>query len=474
MENIALYKMQKISYRLKDVQLAIDEAFRLMGYDAEHMNDDDWNPLGDIIHPGDNVLLKPNMVMHKNYNPNGGLECLFTQKSVVEAVLKYVVRALKNDKNGKITIADAPMQACDFEQLIEKSGYREMVERYQQQYPKIKFEIKDLRGVKSFKRNGVCYYTEKQNAEQVVVRLNGESEFAKLPQERIASMRITDYDPDIMRKHHNGKCHEYAIAKDILEADVIINMPKPKTHRKAGITCSLKNIVGICTRKEYLPHHTIGEYTEETSAKGGDEYKTRTVFRRIEDNLLDWKNRFAQTYNRPMLALVLHQFVRINHLLSRCLCNEKIYEGNWYGNRTISKTITDLNKILFYASRNGDMLQGRRCRKYLIVADMIILGDGEGPLAPSSYPLGVVGVGENPVAFDEIVATLFGAKMEYMNTIKQARLTSKGKYPLIDESVKGCIKSNCHFWDGKFWDQIDKDDKLDINPTSGWREAFYR
>ena len=264
-------------------------------------------------------------------------------------------------------------------------------------------------------------------------------------------MRITDYDPDILRRHHNTERHEYAVAQDVLDADVIINMPKPKTHAKAGITCALKNLVGMSVRKEYLPHHTNGEYTEESSTQGGDAYKNRTVFRRVEDFLLDWKNRCAQTYHLPKIAWLLQQFIRVDHLLARYFCQEQFSEGSWYGNHTISKTITDLNKIAFYADKEGKMPTAghKKARRYLIVADMVIAGDGQGPLSPSPNPVGLIGVGENPVAFDEVIATLYGAKMEYMHTINQARSTSNGKYPLISTGEQGQILSNYCAWNGK-------------------------
>lgn len=474
MEKVALAKMTKASYEYSQVEIAVCEAFRLMGYDAENYGKSDWNPLGHIIKPGDRVLVKPNMVMHQNGNPQGGTECLYTQPSVVQAVLKYVVRALGTTVSGQVTIGDAPMQACDFERLVKESGYQTMIDGFQQRYPNISFFLKDFRGVKSIRKNGVYRYHENPEIKQTVVHLDGDSEFAGLPSERIAALRITDYDPDIMRQHHNDNCHEYAVAQDVLDADVIINMPKPKTHRKAGITCALKNMVGMCVRKEYLPHHTNGEYTEESSAVGGDAYKERTVFRRIEDFLLDWKNRCAQTHHLPLMAWGIQQCIRVERLLAKCFCQEKFSEGSWYGNHTISKTITDLNKILFYASKDGVMMTDRKmARRYLIVADIVVAGEGEGPLAPSPNPVGVIGVGENPVVFDEVVATLYGAKMEYMHTINQAHSTVAGKYPLIFENMIGQIQSNSILWHGKTWKDIKQAEKLHIKPTEGWNLGFY-
>jgi len=41
-----------------------------------------------------------------------------------------------------------------------------------------------------------------------------------------------------------GTFHELEIARDILEADVVINLPKLKTHQMMGLTCGVKNLFG--------------------------------------------------------------------------------------------------------------------------------------------------------------------------------------------------------------------------------------
>jgi uncharacterized protein (DUF362 family) len=60
-----------------------------------------------------------------------------------------------------------------------------------------------------------------------------------------------------MAKTHHPGVHQYLVAKEVIEADIIINLPKLKTHRKAGVTCALKNLIGINGNKEYLPHHRV-------------------------------------------------------------------------------------------------------------------------------------------------------------------------------------------------------------------------
>ena len=54
--------------------------------------------------------------------------------------------------------------------------------------------------------------------------------------------RVTSYNPNLMKEHHNPEKNEYLIPNTILEVDVIINLPKPKTHKKAGITGAIMHI----------------------------------------------------------------------------------------------------------------------------------------------------------------------------------------------------------------------------------------
>ncbi|MCK4690778.1 MAG: DUF362 domain-containing protein, partial [Desulfuromonadales bacterium] len=43
---------------------------------------------------------------------------------------------------------------------------------------------------------------------------------------------------------HGGTFHELEVARDILDTDVIINLPKLKTHQMMGLTCAVKNMFG--------------------------------------------------------------------------------------------------------------------------------------------------------------------------------------------------------------------------------------
>lgn len=75
------------------------------------------------------------------------------------------------------------------------------------------------------------------------------------------------YGADYNRKetiaaHSNGH-HKYFISNTILNADVVISVPKLKVHRKVGVTLNIKNMVGINGNKNYLVHYQVG-----TQSKG--------------------------------------------------------------------------------------------------------------------------------------------------------------------------------------------------------------
>src|SRR5207248_1668182 len=86
-----------------------------------------------------------------------------------------------------------------------------------------------------------------------------------------------DYDAGVVNAHHSAGRHAYLIAASVVACDVIVSLPKLKTHKKAGITVSLKNLVGVNGDKNWLPHHTEG-----CPADGGDEHPRPGARHRVE------------------------------------------------------------------------------------------------------------------------------------------------------------------------------------------------
>jgi len=56
--------------------------------------------------------------------------------------------------------------------------------------------------------------------------------------------RFAPFSESVKIRPRGGTFHELEVAQDILTADVIINLPKLKTHQMMGLTCAVKNMFG--------------------------------------------------------------------------------------------------------------------------------------------------------------------------------------------------------------------------------------
>lgn len=455
------YPFEELAGQYNPVYEAVRNALYLMGYDKENYGETGWNPLRTLIKPGDFVLIKPNWVLEKNHNIGGGTQCLYTQPDVVAAVIDYVVIAL--DGSGKIVVGDAPMQSCDFNRLIEESGYKILLDYYRKKG--INIELVDFRGLSSVDSHGVRIEKIDNSAEGVVVDLGKASEFYGLERQDTERLRVTCYDPRVLPTHHNGEVQEYFISKYVLGADVVINMPKPKTHRKAGVTIALKNLVGINVRKEYLPHHTKGSVRQ-----GGDEYEKTCWLKSVQSKIYDKKNIYEseRKYFRAKIMWmgigITARFLRFEH--------NKTSEGSWYGNRTISRTITDLNKILYYTDKQGK-LEDTVQRRVLIIADMVIAGEGDGPIAPVPKEVGIIAIGENPLAFDKAVCTLMGMDINRIPTFGCVTEV-KEEYPALVCDGSVYLKSNVEGYNNKNIVEIEKGLLYTFEAAPGWKSHIER
>ena len=109
------YGFTELSDEANDIYEMIRESFHKMAMDDSNYGTSEWNPFGEIIEPGNTVLIKPNLVSHKN--ETGGIDCLTTHPSIIRVVMDYVLIALHG--SGRIILGDAPVQTCDFEQLMK-------------------------------------------------------------------------------------------------------------------------------------------------------------------------------------------------------------------------------------------------------------------------------------------------------------------------------------------------------------------
>lgn len=57
-------------------------------------------------------------------------------------------------------------------------------------------------------------------------------------------VRFCPFEESVKVHPRGGTFHELEVAQEILQADVIINLPKLKTHQMMGLTCAVKNMFG--------------------------------------------------------------------------------------------------------------------------------------------------------------------------------------------------------------------------------------
>ena len=397
-----MFGREAISNLSNCVYDGIRDAFVKLKMDQDNISKTNWNPLKDLVNPGDYVVLKPNFVIDR-HEKEGELFSIITHPSVIRAVCDYVIIALQG--KGEILIADAPNANADFHNLVEQTNLKEIVDFYSNK-TSVHVSFVDLRQlvVRDYTDSSTRDIKDRDPRGYSIIDMTDYSELRGL--KNIEKIYGADYDRNEIRKHHNSDKHEYCIANSIIEADVIINLPKVKTHRKAGVTLSMKNLVGINGNKNYLPHFRIG-----TMGDGGDEYrelsrsqrKTLYTKRFLQDKLLT---------KHTQLADKAYSLVR---KIGASLKKRKIIEGadgiinagNWSGNETIWRTIIDLNRILIYADKNG-YIKNTPQRRYLSVLDGIWAGENEGPLIPTKKEFGFIIVGFNPLISDLVTVRLMG------------------------------------------------------------------
>lgn len=447
------YLWKEMSVKKNTVYDMVRSALWGLELDKENYGTGYWNPFKHIIKAGDTVLVKPNMVMHVN-GANGDMDCLITHPSVVRAVLDYVCIALKG--SGKIILGDAPMQLCDYDNLIEEQGYREIINFYKSH--NVSIDLCDFREITAqFEKGNLRVKTRLQEDRVFSVDLKNRSFHAE--KDHLFSLRrITNYDCKDLIKYHCENSHIYKIIDHALQADVIINMPKPKTHRKAGMTGALKNMVGVIGNKNCLPHHMKGAVEER-----GDEYYSKNIWKRLMTNTqekLDSKSKSSiKSFYLRLLRKMLSEIVKRND-------RDLFSEGSWYGNDTIWRTILDINRILIYSDKKGQ-LQDTPQRKMFVLGDMINCGEGEGPLLPENKWVGIIVAGNNFWEVDNTIAEIMKFSQDQIPYIVNAPLAKE--FPLtgkIDDRNKICVRSNIKGINGIV--DIEKLGVPSFKPTHGW------
>jgi uncharacterized protein (DUF362 family) len=329
-------------------------------------------PLRDIIEPGMTVLLKPNWVLHSNMSGKG-MDCMITHPVFIEEVIKQVAKA----SPGRIILADAPIQRAVFPQIVPPDWQQ----RLRSLAHPCRLDIIDFRKhIRCESGQHIQVSAGERSPSDYNLFDIGSRSLLEPISHPAGKFRITCYDPDAMPQTHCSGRHQFLLSREFFDADVVLNLPKLKSHRKSGITAALKNLVGINGDKSFLPHHRVGG-----SLQGGDCYEGKTLFKHLAERCCDSANRRINSRSFYPFSKAAEILLRLN----RALHGEDELDGGWYGNDTVWRMVLDINRIAVYGGKDGVILPHPQRRIYSLT-DAVIAGEGLGPLAPEPVPLGAV------------------------------------------------------------------------------------
>lgn len=385
---------------------AVRGLWRSLGLDLDRYGTTSWNPLGALIRPGDTVLVKPNLISEHNLGAPSRWVDVVTHPSVIRAVVDYLLIALAG--RGRVVIADGPSTDTDLDLLLDRTGLRAVVGFYHSRSCPV--ELLDLRQDRWFTRGGITARRAKLAGDPLgyaTIEVNGRSAFASYGLS--GDFYGADYDREEIRSFHSRGRHAYVLCRTPLEADVIVNVPKLKTHKKTGVTLSLKNMVGINGLRNSLPHYTVGG-----PADGGDEFPESSTRRAIESKSIRAFKKVltAAGGTGGAWAIAVKEVGRFVFGDT----NRVVRSGNWSGNDTTWRMVLDLNQSLLCFESNGHLRT--EARRYLTVVDGVVGGEGNGPLSPDPVPSGVLFAGCNPWAVDLTAARFMGLDPELIPILR--------------------------------------------------------
>ncbi|MBW2525601.1 MAG: DUF362 domain-containing protein [Deltaproteobacteria bacterium] len=397
------------------VYQAVEAVLAALGLDAAGVGQDGWNPLGDLVEPGGHVVVKPNLVASRNQHERIAHQALLgssTHGSVLKPVLDYALRAVGPE--GKVTVVDCPIESCELDRVTEPLGIDSVVDHLRSQGKPVAFhDLRHFRVEPRFALDDVRRLGLSLNAGLLlrrplpgdprgyrVVDLGSKSFFdqAGAPPSDALRFHRSHYRTPV--PHHSARRHEYSVAATALDADLIVHLPKLKTHIKAGVTLALKSVVGLSNEKYWLPHYTAGD-----PSTGGDEF----------DRPLNPVERLERRLSRLPLpggnSLVLRA--------ARTRGGPRVLDGGWEGNDTLWRTVLDLNRIVYYAGRDG-RLHDEPQRRQLCLVDGIVGGEGDGPLGATPVRSGVLVGGLDPALVDYVATRTMGLDPSRVPTIVRA------------------------------------------------------
>ncbi|MEP7380619.1 MAG: DUF362 domain-containing protein [Gemmatimonadota bacterium] len=438
------------AYDARTVREAVRTVARQLGWSGP---EDGASAFAGLVPKGARVLVKPNLVLHRNHGP-WGIEPLFTHPVLIRAVVEELLLT----EASQVIVGDAPLQECDFGELLRASGMDQWAPELERRDPRF-HGPRDYRRTKTSFEGGLRVEREGLLPVDRFVLYDLQRDSLLEPITKPGEFRVTQYPPaELARTHAPGR-HQYLVARDIIEADVVINLPKLKTHKKAGITNALKNLIGINGNKEFLPHHRLGG-----SGDGGDCYPGDDAVKRALEFVYDRTNSTRSIMARRLYRLGTRALQRMLHAKGDKLG----VEGSWSGNDTIWRTCLDLNRILLYGTPDGRVVDDRQ-RTVVHLVDGVVAGHGDGPLRAEPLPLGLLLAGSTAAAVDLVGARLLGYAPERIPIVAHA--FDRFRWPLTDFAREDVRVTGAR-GDGPAAERVQADfGSTEMHWPAGWRDA---
>ncbi len=456
-EHFPEYPYDHISASKNAVYRSVRDCFTQAGYDRDHFGTAQWNPLGEFIPAGSRVFILCNFANERRRDEllqNYRSRC--THGSVLRALIDYVLLAVGDE--GSVCFGNAPTQVCHWTSVMRDTGAQVVLDFYRS--IGVSVEARDLRLlVTDATRIGAIRSMERRDeACGTHVDLGDQSLFAELDRRQTNRYRVMNYNPRRTEAFHSHGHHEYVINRQILESDVVISVPKLKTHEKVGITCALKGMVGTVGHKDSLPHHRYGP-----PAMGGDEYPVDSM------GLLQVASKFHEISQRTRPDTPLGSFLRVSYKAYRRAIRRwsPVLDGAWWGNDTAWRMALDLARIAVYANGEGEM-QNSASRQHLVLVDGIVGGEKQGPAHSTATEAGVLLFGDDLAAVDFACATVMGFDPHRIPLICEA--LQLNEYPLLQRSLFG----NQVIHNGRVlsFSEFSEMEWYHFEPQSGWVERL--
>jgi uncharacterized protein (DUF362 family) len=379
----------------------LDSIYKNMDLLKEYIKEISITDLNENNLRNKSILLKPNWVTHSKKESDEF--CLRTHDSFILAALEVVLEC----NPLKVLIGDAPVQGCDWGKMISQH-YLSQVKRLSEKY-QIPVSILDFRRRLFDPYSNKVYSEQHPISDYLIFNLGQKSYLEPITSPNGNRFRVIHYNPDGFQDTHFQGIHKYCITKEVFKSDIIISLPKIKTHQRTGMTGALKNIVGLNGDKDFLPHHRLGG-----TARGGDCYAGKNLLRY-------WAELAQDKANRHHGSSLFRIWLKISGLVWKMSIPGKSYNlgAGWFGNDTTWRMVMDLNRIVLYGKEDGTIANEKQ-RTLFSLCDAIIGGQGNGPLRPEPFPMGFISFSNDSGLTDVCFGKLMGFDIDLVPLLRSA------------------------------------------------------